>query len=75
MTLRFGSCKAIHNIHNFTIATKEAMADAPRSATFPIASCVAPGHEGDITKKEAAAGILPSHGKLCMRYGLGLLIV
>jgi hypothetical protein len=39
------------------------MADAPRSATFPIATCEIPGHEGDITKKEAELGILPSHGK------------
>jgi len=25
--------------------------------------CLQPGHPGDISKKEAEAGILPSHGK------------
>jgi [calcium/calmodulin-dependent protein kinase] kinase len=31
--------------------------------------CEPPGHAGDITKKEAEAGILPSHG---MIFGLDL---
>lgn len=44
-----------------------------QSIKSPFAGgCEPPGHAGDITKKEAEAGILPSHG---MIFGLDLLLV